>query len=71
MGLFSLSTEVLRRPLSRQNFCCKDLLRWPHFTPTLAIRQGGGSRQDWRSQGPREVSPPRAFLSRRYSGAAW
>lgn len=40
MGLFSLSTEVLRRPLSRQNFCCKDLLRWPHFTPTLAIRRG-------------------------------
>lgn len=33
MGLFSLSAEVLRRPLSRQHFCCKDWLRWPHFTP--------------------------------------
>ena len=33
MGLFSLSAEVLRRPLFRQHFCCKDWLRWPHFTP--------------------------------------
>lgn len=32
-GLFSPSAEVLRRPLSRQHFCCKDWLRWPHFTP--------------------------------------